>query len=75
MNNIDGSSLDESVNFLDRRVYIVASYVYNPATRQSLALINMTDPCVGFICKVDDPNKDVISFTLVCLLFGSYGPL
>ncbi|OIT07588.1 PREDICTED: F-box protein At5g03970-like [Nicotiana attenuata] len=84
VNNIDGSSLDESVNSLGRkRVYIVASsngfllcndltgvyYVYNPATRQSLALpktqIDMTDPFVGFICKVDDPNKDVISFTIV----------
>ncbi|XP_060171085.1 uncharacterized protein LOC132602082 [Lycium barbarum] len=79
--------LDESVNFLSRRVYIVASsngfllctkhrkntmayYVYNPATRQHLALpktlLCMNDDlAVGFICNVDDRNKDVISFTIV----------
>ncbi|KAJ8529581.1 hypothetical protein K7X08_036416 [Anisodus acutangulus] len=64
---IDGS-LDQSANFLGRTAYIVASsngfllcnkqkvyYVYNPATRQHLALpktqISMNDPTVGFICK------------------------
>ncbi|XP_075095433.1 F-box protein At5g03970-like [Nicotiana tabacum] len=80
---IDGS-LDESVNFLSKkRVCIVASsndfllcndltrvyYVYNPATRQRLALpkprMKTNDPTVGFICKVDDSDKDVISFTVV----------
>ncbi|OIT07591.1 PREDICTED: F-box protein At5g03970-like [Nicotiana attenuata] len=80
---IDGS-LDESVNSLGRkRVYIVSSsngfllcidltgvyYVYNPATRQRLALpkprVETNDPTVGFICKVDDSDKDVISFTVV----------
>nr|XP_016472536.1 PREDICTED: F-box protein At5g03970-like [Nicotiana tabacum] len=80
---IDGS-LDESVNSLGRkRVYIVASsngfvlcidltgvyYVYNPATRQHLALpkprMETNDPTVGFICKVDDSTKDGISFTVV----------
>ncbi|KAJ8572824.1 hypothetical protein K7X08_009335 [Anisodus acutangulus] len=78
---IDGS-LDESVNLLGRTAYIVASsngfllcnkqrvyYVYNPATRQHLALpktqISMNDPTVGFICNVDDPDKDVISFTVI----------
>ncbi|KAH0733333.1 hypothetical protein KY289_004521 [Solanum tuberosum] len=79
--DIDGS-FDQSVSFLGRSTYIVASsngfllcnrqrvyYVYNPATRQSMALpktqIGMNDPTIGFICKVDDPNRDVISFTIV----------
>ncbi|XP_060218320.1 F-box protein At5g03970-like [Lycium barbarum] len=82
---IDGS-LDNSVDNLlgiGKRVSIAASSngfllcvsrvcysVYNPATRQCLALpktrIYMKDhPAVGFICKVDDPDIDVISFTIV----------
>ncbi|XP_019255562.1 PREDICTED: F-box protein At5g03970-like [Nicotiana attenuata] len=83
VNNI--TSLEESVKFLGKkkREYIVASsngfllfvnnprvyYVYNPVTRQRLALpktkIRMKDPAVGFFCKVDDPGKDVASFTIV----------
>ncbi|CAN4111007.1 unnamed protein product [Withania somnifera] len=79
--DMDGN-FDQSVNFLGRTAYIVASsngfllcnrqrvyYVYNPATRQSMALpktqISMNDPTVGFIGKVDDPDTDVISFTIV----------
>ncbi|XP_059311209.1 F-box protein At2g40925-like [Lycium ferocissimum] len=79
--------LDQSVTFLGRTAYIVASsngfllcnkqrvyYVYNPATRQSVALpktqSKMNDPTVGFICKVDDPDKDVISFTVIRYWFS-----
>ncbi|KAH0680658.1 hypothetical protein KY284_021743 [Solanum tuberosum] len=83
---IDGS-LDESVNFLGRRLCIIASsngfiltcenllrqevyYVYNPATRQHFSVpkiqrSSITLPAIGFHCKVDDPEKDVISFTIV----------
>lgn len=79
--------MDESVNFLDRRVYIVASsngfllfnsqrvnkqriyYVYSPVMKWCLALpktkICIKNPAVGFICKVRDLEKDVISFTIV----------
>ncbi|XP_059290475.1 F-box protein At5g49610-like [Lycium ferocissimum] len=86
-NNNHMHDLDESVNFLNRKVYIVASsngfllctkdrkkprdyYVYNPATRQYSSLPKTLfcmegDLAIGFICKVDDPNKDVISFTIV----------
>ncbi|KAK4351861.1 hypothetical protein RND71_027379 [Anisodus tanguticus] len=83
---VDGS-LDESVNFLGRGVYIIASsngfvliaddledqgvyYVYNPAMRQHLAVPVTQTSCIsvatiGFHCKVDDLEKDVISFTIV----------
>ncbi|XP_049363193.1 F-box protein At5g03970-like [Solanum verrucosum] len=83
---IDGS-LDELVNFLGRRLYIIASsngflliaekrsnqrvyYVYNPATRQHFSVPVTETSCmkvaaIGFDCKVDDPEKDVISFTIV----------
>ncbi|XP_060200871.1 F-box protein At5g49610-like [Lycium barbarum] len=83
---IDGS-LDESVNFLGRRMYIVASsngfllivvdlenqrayYVCNPVTRQHLTVpvtraSSISRAAVGFLCKVDDPEKDVIYFTIV----------
>ncbi|KAK4723081.1 hypothetical protein R3W88_013314 [Solanum pinnatisectum] len=83
---IDGS-LDESVNFLGRGLYIIASsngfllmaedlryqrayYAYNPAMRQHLSVpvtptSSITLPAIGFHCKVDDPEKDVISFTIV----------
>ncbi|KAK6793038.1 hypothetical protein RDI58_012119 [Solanum bulbocastanum] len=83
---IDGS-LDESVNFLGRGLYIIASsngfllmaedlryqrayYVYNPAMRQHLSVPVTPTSCgtfagIGFHCKVDDPEKDVISFTIV----------
>ncbi|XP_009766394.1 F-box protein At5g49610-like [Nicotiana sylvestris] len=83
---IDGI-LDESVKFLGRGVYIIASsngfilvaedlwyervyYVYNPLTRQHVAVPVTKTSCidrvaVGFLCKVDDPEKDVISFTIV----------
>ncbi|KAK4369827.1 hypothetical protein RND71_009302 [Anisodus tanguticus] len=82
--NID---LDDSVNVLNRGVYIVASSngfllctkhrkeprvycVHNPATRQYSSLPKTKicmegDIAVGFICKVDNPNKDVILFTIV----------
>ncbi|MCD7446472.1 hypothetical protein HAX54_007786 [Datura stramonium] len=86
------SIVDESVNFLDRRVYIVASfnsqsvnkqriyYVYSPVMKWCLALpktkICIKNPAVGFICKVRDLEKDVISFTIVCYsipnLWGLY---
>ncbi|KAG5613496.1 hypothetical protein H5410_024777 [Solanum commersonii] len=83
---IDGS-LDESVSFLGRGLYIIASsngfilmaeylryqrayYVYNPATRQHFSVPVTQTSCmkvaaIGFHCKVDDPEKDVISFTIV----------
>ncbi|XP_049390131.1 F-box protein At5g49610-like [Solanum stenotomum] len=45
-------------------------YVYNPATRQHFVVpVTLTSyvslAIIGFDCKVDDPEKDVISFTIV----------
>ncbi|KAJ8540899.1 hypothetical protein K7X08_001715 [Anisodus acutangulus] len=45
-------------------------YVYNPATRQHLAVPVTQTSCIsvaaiGFHCKVDDLEKDVISFTIL----------
>ncbi|KAH0680657.1 hypothetical protein KY284_021742 [Solanum tuberosum] len=45
-------------------------YVYNPATRQHFVVpVTLTSyvslAVIGFHCKVDDPEKDVISFTIV----------
>ncbi|XP_059306750.1 F-box protein At5g03970-like [Lycium ferocissimum] len=87
VNNTNNIDLDESLNFLNRKVYIVASsngfllctkhrhkqrvyYIYNPATRQHLTLPKTqicmeNDQAIGFICKADDPDNDVISFTIV----------
>uniref|UniRef100_M1AM04 F-box protein n=2 Tax=Solanum tuberosum TaxID=4113 RepID=M1AM04_SOLTU len=52
--------------------YQRAYYVYNPATRQHLSVpVTPITSCVtfaagiGFHCKVDDPEKDAISFTIV----------
>ncbi|XP_059281523.1 uncharacterized protein LOC132035267 [Lycium ferocissimum] len=47
-----------------------AYYVYNPATRQHVVVPTtqmscISVACIGFHCKVDDPEKDVISFTIV----------
>lgn len=90
---IDGT-FDESLDnlFQGSRARIVAAsngfllciakkfyyYVYNPATRQLLALpktkICMEDnnPPIGFICMVDSPDKDFTSFNIVRYAIPKY---
>ncbi|KAH0783776.1 hypothetical protein KY290_003374 [Solanum tuberosum] len=62
-----------SMGFLlccEEEIYQQHYYVYNPATRQSIALPQAPScskhVAIGFNCKLDDPiNSDIVSFTIV----------
>lgn len=62
-----------------KRLEPLQYYVYNPATRQSPSLPKRTKSesrvAIGFSCKVTDPEKDLICFTVIRCEMKRFWPL